>query len=68
MSKVKNFEIVTQLSYLSEADLIKALNKIDAETKKNHIQDYAYILHDKILWNIKTFSNVTEIIWVIHSN
>lgn len=42
----KNFEIETQIDYLSEEQIIKALYLEDSNGI-NHLLSYAYILHDK---------------------
>lgn len=43
----KLFEVSTNLSFLSEQQIIESLNIVDTETNKNHLINYAYILHDK---------------------
>ena len=43
----KLFEVSTDLSFLSEEQIIESLNIVDEETGKNHLVNYAYILHDK---------------------
>ncbi len=42
----KLFEICTSLSLLSEIQIMDSINVIDDETGKNHLIDYAYILHN----------------------
>ena len=44
---LRNFEVSTKTKYLSEEQIIKALNKKDNGNPKNHLINYAYILHDK---------------------
>lgn len=43
---LRNFEIVQQISFLTEEQIIKAINEKD-ENGTNHLKNYAYILHDK---------------------
>lgn len=46
MGNRKNFEIETQIDYLSEEQIVKALYLEDANGI-NHLLNYAYILHNK---------------------